>query len=377
MTKKALKRINRDAFHLNATLGNGNRYMKRFLSFIKYLPMLLAGLAVIESADAQMTASKNEAIFLYNGPDRDQKIVEQAKREGSLVWYTTFAPTESPKLVQAFEKKYGIKVEIWRAATDKIVQRVITEGRANRHAFDVVETNAPELEILAREKLLGAFHSPHFAELPAFALPAHRMWAADRMSVYGVTYNTQLVKREEIPKSLEGFLDPKWKGKLGIEESDGDWMSAVVGAMGNERGMDFMRRLADMRPSLRKGHILLAELVSAGEIPIALTGFVNTAVTLKRRGAPVEWIALDPVVVRPQAIGVAKNAPHPYAALLFADFMLSPEGQELLESMGRSPVSTKVKSQYSSSRYAVIDPLRMPDEVEKWEKLWMDLFAKR
>jgi iron(III) transport system substrate-binding protein len=355
----------------------GNRHMKALLNFAGWLPMILLGLLPVGSAYAQSAASKNAAVYLYKGLDRDQKLVEQAKREGSLVWYTTFAPTESPAVVQAFEKKYGVKVEIWRSGADKIVQRVITEGRANRHTFDVVETNAPELEMLSRENLLGAFHSPHFEDLPPFALPPHRMWAADRMSVYGVTYNTKLVKREDLPKNYEGFLDPKWKGKIGVEESDGDWMSAVVQAMGQERGMNFMRKLADMRPTPRKGHILLAELVSAGDIPVALTGFVNTAVTLKRRGAPVEWVALDPVVVRPQAIGVAKNAAHPHAALLFADFMLSPEGQALLESMGRSPVSKKVNSQFSSSKYAVIDPLRMPDEAEKWQKLWSDMFISR
>ncbi len=351
--------------------------MKHFLTFAGCLPVILIGLLPVASACAQSAASKNAAVYLYKDPDRDQKLLEQARREGSLVWYTTFAPTESPQVVQAFEKKYGVKVEIWRAGADKIVQRVITEGRANRHTFDVVETNAPELEMLSRENLLGAFHSPYFADLPPFALPPHRMWAADRMAVYGVTYNTKLIKREEIPKNYEGFLDPKWKGKIAVEETDGDWMSAVVQAMGNDRGTNFMRKLADMRPTVRKGHILLAELVSAGDIPVALTGFVNTVATLKRRGAPIDWVALDPVVVRPQAIGVAKNAAHPHAALLFADFMLSPEGQALLESMGRSPVSKKINSQFSASRYAVIDPMSIPDEAEKWQRKWSDLFITK
>ena len=349
--------------------------MKILLSLVVCVLAIVVGVST--PVNAQTQASKNEAVYLYKGPDRDSKLLQEARREGSLVWYTSLAPTESTPLGAAFEKKYGVKVEIWRAVSEKIVQRVVTEGRARRHTFDVVETNAPELEALSREQLLGAFHSPFFADLPPFALPAHRQWAADRMTVYGVAYNTLAVKREDIPKSYEGFLDSKWKGKLGVEATDGDWMSGVLKAMGNERGTLFMRRLADLRPDVRKGHILLAELVSAGEIPVGLTIYQSNATTLKRRGGPIEWVALDPVITRPQAIGVAKNAQHPHAALLFADFVLSPEGQALLESMGRSPMSTKIKSEFSNMKYTMIDPLNVLDDAAKWEKMWNELFVKR
>ena len=327
--------------------------------------------------NAQPVPAKNDTVYLYNGADREQKLVQEAKREGTLVLYTSLAPTESTPLGKAFEKKYAIKVEIWRAVSEKIVQRVVTEGHAKRHAFDVVETNAPELEALSRENLLGAFHSPYFVDLPPFALPAHRQWAADRMTVYGVAYNTNLIKREDLPKTYEGFLDPKWKGKIGVEATDGDWMSAMLKAMGNERGNAFMQKLAQLRPDVRKGHILLAELVSAGEVPVGLTIYQSNAITLKRRGGPINWVAMDPVITRPQAIGVAKNALHPHAALLFADFVLSPEGQALLESMGRSPLSTRIKSEFSHMKYTMIDPVSVLDDSAKWDKMWNELFVKR
>ena len=339
--------------------------------------IVVAAALSIGTASAQPTPAKNESVYLYKGADRDQKLLLEARREGSLVWYTSLAPTESTPLGQAFEKKYGIKVEIWRAVSEKIVQRIVTEGRARRHAFDVVETNAPELEALSRENLLGAFHSPHFADLPAFAVPAHRQWASDRMTVYGVAFNSNAVKREDIPKTYEGFLDTKWKGKIGVEATDADWMSAMVKAMGAERATDFMRKLAEMRPDVRKGHILLAELVSAGEVPVGLTIYQSNAITLKKRGGPIDWVAVDPIITRPQAIGVAKHAVHPNAALLFADYVLSPEGQNLLESMGRSPTSSKIKSEFSTLKYTMIDPTSVLDESEKWEKLWNDLFIKK
>lgn len=350
--------------------------MKTLLSVAGCLSAIALAVPVAV-VNAQPAPAKNESVYLYKGADREQRLVQEAKREGSLVLYTSLAPTESTPLGQAFEKKYGIKVEIWRAVSEKIVQRVVTEGRAKRHAFDVVETNAPELEALSRENLLGAFHSPYFVDLPAFAVPAHRQWASDRMTVYGVAYNSNVVKREDIPKSYEGFLDPKWKGKIGVEATDGDWMSAMLKAMGAERGTAFMRKLAEMRPDVRKGHILLAELVSAGEVPVGLTIYQSNAITMKKRGGPIDWVAVDPIITRPQAIGVAKHALHPNAALLFADFVLSPEGQGLLESMGRSPTSTKIKSEFSTMKYTMIDPASVLDESEKWDKMWNELFVKK
>ena len=342
------------------------------VSCVSYILLLMPAIS-----GAQPIAANPAGVYLYKGADREQVLVREAKREGSLVWYTSLAPTESTPMGQAFEKKYGVKVDIWRAVSEKIVQRVVTEGRAKRHVFDVVETNAPELEAMSRENLLGVFHSPYFADLPGFAVPAHRMWASDRMTVYGVAFNTNAVKREDIPKSYEGFLELKWKGKIGIEATDGDWMSAMLKAMGNERGNTYMRRLSEMRPDMRKGHILLAELISAGEVPVGLTVYQSNATTLKRKGGPIDWIAVEPVITRPQAIGVARHAPHPHAALLFADFVLSPEGQALLESMGRSPVSNKIKSEFSTLKYTMIDPIVALDESEKWEKLWNELFVKK
>jgi iron(III) transport system substrate-binding protein len=342
-------------------------------SAILLIPVLLCGSA----AHAQTAAGKNDAVYLYRGADRDQRLLANARREGSVVFYTSMATTESMPLAQAFEKKYGVKVELWRATSDKVVQRVVTEARGRRHTVDFVETNGPELEMLAREKLLSEFYSPHIADLPAAAVPAHRLWVSDRLNIFVVAFNTGKVKREELPKTFEGFLEPKWKGRIGLEATDAEWLGTIVKLWGPDRGMAFFRKLADMKPDIRKGHVLFSELVAAGEVPVGLTIYSSNAESMKRRGGPIDWAPIEPVVARPQAIGVTKNAPHPHAALLFADFVLSPEGQELLLSMGRVPVSLKVKSPYSAIKYTLIDAVTVLDESEKWEKIWNDLFMKR
>jgi iron(III) transport system substrate-binding protein len=329
------------------------------------------------AATVAAAAAANEAVYRYRGADRDGRLLEHARKEGSVVLYTSLAPTESGPLGQAFEKKTGIKVEIFRTISEKVVQRALTEAKAKRYAFDVVETNGPEMEIMAREKIFAQFHSPHLADIPPNAIPAHREWIPDRVNFFVVAFNTQKVKREEIPKNYTGFTDPKWKGRIGIEATDAEWMATLVKTWGDAAGMAYFRALADMKPDVRKGHVLLAELIAAGEIPVGLTVYNSNAESLKRRGAPIDWLPVEPVVGRPQGIAVARNAPHPHAALLFVDFVLSPEGQELLNSMGRVPVSAKVQTDLNRFPYTMVDPVTVLDEQDKWNKLWEGLFIRK
>jgi iron(III) transport system substrate-binding protein len=304
-------------------------------------------------------------------------VNERAKREGTLTLYTSMAPTESQPLADAFEKKYGIKVVLWRALSDQVVQRTITEARGRRHTVDVVETNGPEMEMLAREKLLAELQSPYLADLPAAAIPAHRSWFPDRLNFYVVAYNTAKVKRAEIPATYEGFADPKWKGRIGLEATDAEWMATLIKARGGNEGLEYFRRLSALRPAVRRGHVLLASLVAAGEVPVGLTTYHSNVVPLMRKGAPIDFVPVQPVVARPQGIGVTRNAPHPAAARLFLDYVLSPEGQTLLESLGRVPVSRRVKSELNNFPFTIIDPAIVLDEKEKWERLWNDLFVNQ
>ena len=346
---------------------------------VPILRLLVAGAcaALWHAAAIAQSADKNDAVFRYRGTDREQRLLEGARREGAVVVYTSLAPTESTPLARAFEKKTGVKVELWRALSEKVVQRALTEARARRYAFDVIETNGPEMEMMAREKLFAQFHSPHVADLPASAIPPHRLWIPDRMNFFVVAYNTQKVRKEELPRSYAGFTDPKWKGRIGIEATDAEWMATLVKVWGEQAGLAFYRKLAAMKPDVRKGHILLAELIGAGEIPVGLTVYNSNAESLKRKGAPIDWLPVDPVIARPQGIALGRNAPHPHAALAFADFVLSPEGQELLSSMGRVPVSTKVRTHMNRFDYTMVDSATVLEEQEKWNRLWEGLFIQK
>ncbi|OGA95972.1 MAG: ABC transporter substrate-binding protein [Burkholderiales bacterium RIFCSPHIGHO2_12_FULL_61_11] len=341
-------------------------------SFVRFVLVAALGATVL-LALAQAPAP-NQAVFQYKGADREARLIEKAKQEGIVTVYTSLAPTEAKPLVAAFEKKTGIKVNMWRGLSDGVVQRVLSEARANLNAVDVIETNGPEMEALAREQLLAAIHSPYLADVPSALLPKHGQWIPDRMNFYVVAYNTNKVRREDLPKTYEGFLDPKWKGRIALEATDSEWMAGVVKTWGEGRGMSFFNKLSDMKPDLRKGHVLLVNLISSGEIDAGLTAYQSNASSAKRRGAPVDWAPVEPVIAKPQGVGVARLAPHPNAALLFADFMLSPQAQELLAGMGRGPVSSKVKSETSSMNYLMSDPSVVLDQNDKWEQLWNKAF---
>ena len=336
----------------------------------------LAALAtpIVARAQAKAADSPHRAVYMYEGADRDAKVLAAAKKEGKVVMYTSLNLKDSVPITEAFEKKTGVKVELWRASSEKVLQRAVTETRAGRHAFDVLETNGPEMEAAYREKLLEEFRSPHFKDLPPAAFPKHRHWIADRFNFFTIGYNTDLVKAEEVPQKYEDLVHPRWAGRVGIEGSDVDWFGAVVKSMVEEKGMAFFRKLAASKPQVRTGHTLMAELVASGEIPLAATIYNHNIERLIVKGAPVKWKAITPTFGRPNAIGVARHAPHPHAALLFADFMLSKEGQTLIKERNRVPASLAVDTHLNKFPFEMIDPVISLDEDAKWEKLWSELF---
>ncbi len=344
------------------------------LQFCMRVSLLAAVTATIFTAPAAAQRTDASAIYLYQGADRDQRLLEAAKKEGTLTFYTSMQTPESGPLSAAFEKKYSIKVNLWRATSDQVVQRAITEARGNRNAMDVVETNAPEVEALAREGVVAAYFSPHFKDFPEWALPAHHKWTSARANLWVVAFNTNKVKRAEIPPTYEGFADPKWRGKIGIESTDQDWMYAVISFLGEQRGMDIFRRLSALKPDMRLGHALLAELIAAGEVPVGLTVYSGNADSVKKKGAPVDWVAVEPIVGRPQALSVAAKAPHPNAALLFNDFILSPDGQKVLNDLDRNPASKTQTTLLTKYKFSMVDPIKWLEESAKWEKLWKELF---
>ena len=323
-------------------------------------------------------AGAQGTLFDYTGADRMQRIAAAAKKEGSLTMYTTFAEKDQPALIKPFEAKYGVKVIIWRAGTDKVLQRTLAEAAAKKYDVDLIHFGAPEMEALSREKVLQAVKSPIHKDLRPGSLPPHGEWAATLLSVWVQVYNTNLIKKGDLPKTYRDLLDPKWKGRLGVEAKDEDWFASVVDIMGGgEKGLQFFRDLVSRNGlSARTGHTLLNNMVIAGEVPLALTVYNYMPEQAKKKGAPIDWFALEPAVARSNAIGVARHAPHPNAALLFYEYMLG-EGQQYLVKMDYVPSNTKVASPLKGVKILQTDPIRALDESAKWTKLFEDIVLRQ
>ena len=339
----------------------------------------LLGIAAALGAAALIPAAAQPSVYAYEGADRAARIAEGAKKEGTLTLYTTIAEKDLPGIVGPFEKKHGIKVNVWRAGTDKVLQRTVAEQQAKKHDVDVVHFGAPEMEALWREKILAPVSSPVHKDLQEGSVPAHRAWAATILSVWVQAYNTTALRKEDLPKTYRDLANPKYKGKLGIEAKNDDWFATVVHLMGGEQqGLKFFQDVVAANGiSPRQGHTLLNNMVVSGEVPMALTVYNYMPEQAKKKGAPIDWFALEPAVARANAVGVTRNAPHPNAALLFYEYLLGPEGQKAFTALDYVPTNAKVESPLKGLKIVQTDPVRSLDEQDKWKKLFDDTVLKK
>jgi iron(III) transport system substrate-binding protein len=277
----------------------------------------------------------------WSQSDERAKLVEAAKKEGKLNWYTSTNLTESKPLLDDFEKAYGIKGEIIRASGEKTLNRIVTEGRAGRWDFDVVTIS--EVDALIDAKLLMAYRSPEARTfIPEFK-DANGYWTAVYVNYTTIGYNTKLVSEKEAPKQWEDLLDPKWKGKISIDQEPYTWFGTLHKAWGRERAQKYMRAMAKQDIQWRKGHTLIAQLMSAGEFPIGVI-YAHRTEEMKTRGAPIEWVnSVNPLAVTLNSAGVSTKPQHPNAARVFVDFLLSRPAQQRLRSLRRIPARPDIE----------------------------------
>ncbi|TMH45107.1 MAG: extracellular solute-binding protein [Betaproteobacteria bacterium] len=292
--------------------------------------------------------------------------------------YTSGQAEDFNVLAKAYEKKYGVKVTMWRAGSEKVLQRAVTEARGGRYSVDVVETNGPELEMLQREGLAQAVKSPHLADIIPAAKQPHGEWVGTRLNVYALAYNTKAVKKDELPKRYEDLADPRWKGRLGIEADDSEWLAGLAAQFGEAHVVELFKNIVQKNGiSVRRGHTLLTQLVVSGEVPLALTVYNYKAEQFKNDGAPIDWFVIGKAVARPNGVAVMKRAPHPHAAVLWYDFELSEEAQRVLAKRDFVPTNRKVETPLNKVPLLVVDPKVMLEQQAKWTKLYEELFVKQ
>lgn len=290
---------------------------KTFLSLIIIVSLLFPGLS--------LAASQNAAI-------------DGAKKEGKFVLYTAMQPEDSTKLIELYRSRFPfVDASFFRAGSAPLLNRILTESRAGRILFDVVLGKVSDLLLLQKRNLLGTMSSSELAAYPDKFRDKQSRWVDIYNNYYTIAYNSQRVRLSEAPAAWEGLLDPRWRdGKITLDPRSYDWYFGMLTAWGGQKGSDFMHKLNQQKPAFRDGNVLIANLLAAGEFPVGIT-YAHLVERLRMRGAPVDWVALKPMVAAPISIALAARPMNPNAANLFVDLVLSKEGSEILKSMGRVP----------------------------------------
>ncbi len=338
--------------------------------FLLAIPVMLAG-AAQGAAKRPVTPAE---LALYKGADRQQILEEGAKKEGRLVLYTTgiLNQTVTPK-INAFQKKYPyIKVEVWRAETTNLVAKFLQEYGAGRHAVDVIEVTQSGEIYLEEKKMLQPFYSPHLAFLENDAIkkgPAGEVLAAGHYESGRVLgYNTKLVKKEQLPKTNKDLADPKWRGKVAIAGSSSgvNWMGTILNFDGEELVQKIARQNYDLHEVSARA---VLDMIINGEYVFSPTCTDSHIIASKKKGAPVDWVPLEPVQVNSGQIMMPKHPQNPHAVMLFIDFDLTREVGELYRKTGYDSPRKDIPDQKTYKKYYG------PDSTEQFAK-WLELFNK-
>jgi iron(III) transport system substrate-binding protein len=306
----------------------------RALALIKFLPALVTILAFAAPASAQDT-------------DR-RALLEGAKKEGELIWYTTAGLQDSKPMADEFQKEYSfIKPSVVRAGSGVLVNKILNEARAQKVFFDVFNTNHENILPLKKRGLIGRYVSPEAKFYDDDLKDRDGYWHSAYVVPWFLGYNTKLVKKDDAPKSYADLLNPKWKGgKIALGSDNGVLiLGGLIKLWGRDKAVGYFKQLAAQQPTIQAGSPSnRIQLLAAGEFPMTLAAG-NTLQSFAARGAPIDWVALEPVFVQVNAIMIAAQAPHRSAARLFVDFALSKKGQEMVRGFHRVPARTGVDAE--------------------------------
>jgi len=302
----------------------------------------------------------------------DESLLSEARRErGTIRWYTALNVNGSKPLADAFEKKYPfLKVDITRLSNERIMNRIFAEAKSAAPQFDV--TSFAYLPLLSEKNLLAAYQSPQTqAYLEGFFDPKSH-WATMYSNLIVLGYNTRQVSAATAPKDWSDLLAPQWSEKIGMDPEVGIWYGAMLHYLGKERGDKFFRSLAQQKIQWRRGHSLLAQLMTAGEFPLALVYAFNIS-QLQQSGAPVKWMTTaKPIVATTSGIGISAKTDAPASSKLFVDFALSLEGQKVIMQTGRFSARKDLQTVADLKTYAVPDAVVL--DLEKYLQEFTQLF---
>jgi iron(III) transport system substrate-binding protein len=346
--------------------------------------VLIAALVALAFPSLSLAQSAASPLKLYEGlkgKDREQKLSEGAKKEGRVVVYSFTAVDQLQPLLEEFHKRYPfVKPEHYRANATGVFNKLATEARAGHTQADVIDISAGEAHTLSQMGFIDSYLSPSREGIPKDFMDEKGFWTAHYHFVLALGFNTQHIKTAEAPKSYEDLLNPKWKGRLSLDPADQDLFGALLLHWGKEKALNYFRNVAKLAPRMVTGHTQQANLVGAGEIPMAPWLYGYRPLQLKDEGAPVETVLFDPVLSNPAYLLLTKSSPHPHAAALFIDWALAADGgmKFFAEKFGRTPTRPGLKERFPQlrvDRYLVVKPEIVGPNFKEFTKLYNEIFA--
>lgn len=319
------------------------------------------------------------ATFSPSRAASDPKLIEAAKKEGAVTYYTTMTLSQSQKVVDKFQEKYPfIKAELFRTGGDPLLNKIQTEARGGLYAWDVVSGRGEMVLPLMEDKLLAPYRSPESKFISSDLVDNQNYWTAYYVNPYVLGYNTKRVKKDEVPRTYEDLLKPRWKGrKISIDDEAYGLLSGLIKAWGKEKAVAYFKKLAAQEPVVMRGNTNRVQLAVAGEYDLIIA-YAPTIQRETSKGAPIDWVPLEPAPVQVNPAMLAARAPHPNAGKLFIDFLLSKEGQKMLGGFRRIPVREDVEPDPARLFRGYKRIVEHPEEYKNFSetvKLYREIFG--
>lgn len=336
-----------------------------------------------------MRIKKASALVLTAGwllsigaPASAQSLIDGAKKEGQVVFYASMEAVSAQRITAAFEKKYPfIKVDAIRIGSERMATRLVAEAQARKVRSDVVQQSGFDFYGGLQKGLFDSYFSPERAAYPAEYRDDKGLWVMPAATLNVIAYNKKMVSAGDVPKNFWDLVEPKWKGQLLMDENESKWMAGMISYHGEAKAMDLMRKLAGQNIQFRVGHSLLQTLLAAGERAVVVVAFANGVDRLKRDGAPIEWVGAEPIIGLTFGSAVVKDAPHPNAARLLSDFLLSREGQEIMAAAGyfspRSDVSSPILKEAPAKTKIVPLPMTLASRYNEYFQTYRKVMGLR
>ncbi len=312
--------------------------------------------------------------------ERHARLVEGAKKESGLVWYSSTTAEDALALSKKFNEQHpSIQIRHLRSSSEKLLERILAESRANAFKADIVTLPELELSIMIKRKLLVRYEGVENSLYPPESKDPHGYWTGLYTSAWVPAHNTKMVSKEAAPKSYKDLLNPKWKGGIAMDNEPYNWFVVSLRYLerrdGKEAALDFMKKLAAQQMQWRKGHSLIGQLMAAGEFPVAAELQVHTVERAKAQGAPVEWSVLDGVIpISKVAAAITSTGANVYTSALFYDFLLSRPGMETIRASRRIPTRPDVTVPYLKPYKLLPFEQSVMDDLDKYVALFRDTF---